>query len=228
MFSSPPPPPPRENFIHSILSYDSNIMLAAIISLFFVILFVLLLHIYAKWFLVQARHRSGNSISVSHVTTTPASMGLSRSAISSIPLSNEQQEKGLECIICLSLFEDEQVCRKLPKCSHAFHVDCIDMWLYSHSTCPICRAPVLNDLNNKTTLESSNQELMTSSLADQEESISTLEIIVDVPINDRSENENSLNVDDPLSVTSLAGSLRRMLSRNTSERRKAPPSANVN
>jgi hypothetical protein len=27
----------------------------------------------------------------------------------------------------------------LPQCSHAFHPDCIDTWLFSHTTCPICR-----------------------------------------------------------------------------------------
>ncbi|XP_059298433.1 RING-H2 finger protein ATL63-like [Lycium ferocissimum] len=151
-----------KNIIHNILSYNNNIMLAAIISLLLVILFILLLHIYAKWFLVEARNRSiRNSLSSafhnshSFVVDTNFSSspikGLERSTISTIPLfvykdENEKQEEyGLECIICLSLFEDEDVCRKLPKCNHAFHVECIDMWLYSHSTCPICRAPVLID-----------------------------------------------------------------------------------
>jgi hypothetical protein len=32
--------------------------------------------------------------------------------------------------------------RLLPKCNHSFHINCIDMWFHSHSTCPICRSPV--------------------------------------------------------------------------------------
>ncbi|KAF7088785.1 hypothetical protein CFC21_091854 [Triticum aestivum] len=46
----------------------------------------------------------------------------------------------LECAVCLSEFDDDDTLRLLPKCSHAFHVDCIDAWLASHVTCPVCRA----------------------------------------------------------------------------------------
>ncbi|KAK9061192.1 hypothetical protein SSX86_018372 [Deinandra increscens subsp. villosa] len=43
------------------------------------------------------------------------------------------------CSICLCEFEEDEELRTLPECLHSFHVPCIDMWLYSHSTCPICR-----------------------------------------------------------------------------------------
>ncbi|CAL1406174.1 unnamed protein product [Linum trigynum] len=46
-----------------------------------------------------------------------------------------------QCVICLSSFGDGEVGRCLTGCGHGFHVDCIDMWLLSHSNCPICRAP---------------------------------------------------------------------------------------
>uniref|UniRef100_J3LBC5 RING-type E3 ubiquitin transferase n=1 Tax=Oryza brachyantha TaxID=4533 RepID=J3LBC5_ORYBR len=35
-----------------------------------------------------------------------------------------------------------ELVRQLPACGHLFHVDCIDMWLHSHSTCPLCRCNV--------------------------------------------------------------------------------------
>lgn len=47
-----------------------------------------------------------------------------------------------ECAVCLSAFEDGEEVKKLPRCKHMFHASCIDMWLYSHSDCPLCRAPV--------------------------------------------------------------------------------------
>jgi len=51
----------------------------------------------------------------------------------------------LECAVCLSEFDDDDTLRLLTKCSHAFHADCIDAWLSSHVTCPVCRANLLAD-----------------------------------------------------------------------------------
>ncbi|WCJ39453.1 RING/U-box superfamily protein [Euphorbia peplus] len=53
-----------------------------------------------------------------------------------------QTAHGTECVVCLSVFEDEEYVRQLPICRHSFHALCIDKWLYSHSDCPICRRPI--------------------------------------------------------------------------------------
>uniref|UniRef100_A0A803KPC1 RING-type E3 ubiquitin transferase n=1 Tax=Chenopodium quinoa TaxID=63459 RepID=A0A803KPC1_CHEQI len=45
-----------------------------------------------------------------------------------------------ECVVCLEVFEENEMLRLLPKCGHVFQVDCIDTWLRSHGTCPFCRA----------------------------------------------------------------------------------------
>ncbi|KAJ9167495.1 hypothetical protein P3X46_022143 [Hevea brasiliensis] len=233
---------PLSHFINSISSYDSNIMLAAVISLLVVILFVLLLHIYAKWFLEQARHRRrSSSVSVSHVLrpsrfhhfhaftldafpSSPSTEGLAPSIISSIPLfvyKAEEHEQDLECIICLSLFEENEIGRSLKKCGHDFHVECIDMWLLSHSNCPICRAPaVVGD----TACDAKSMESAEAGL-NNNNGESRVEIVIDVS---NSENENGnennnvvVNYDTPSSSSSssLGCSLKRMLSRNRSERK---------
>ncbi|XP_076941442.1 E3 ubiquitin-protein ligase ATL15-like [Bidens hawaiensis] len=49
----------------------------------------------------------------------------------------------LECAVCLNEFQDHETLRLLPKCSHVFHLDCIDTWLASHVTCPVCRADLV-------------------------------------------------------------------------------------
>ncbi|KAF4366755.1 hypothetical protein F8388_020117 [Cannabis sativa] len=45
----------------------------------------------------------------------------------------------LECAVCLSEFDDSETLRLLPKCDHVFHPECIEAWLSSHVTCPVCR-----------------------------------------------------------------------------------------
>ncbi|XP_075652923.1 uncharacterized protein LOC142623401 [Castanea sativa] len=76
-------------------------------------------------------------------------VGLQQSIIDSITLCKYRKDEGLidgtECSVCLSEFEEDESLRLLPKCSHAFHVPCIDTWLRSHKNCPLCRAPIVSD-----------------------------------------------------------------------------------
>jgi len=61
---------------------------------------------------------------------------------SSLPPPQQQQ---LECAVCLEEFKENETGRTLPKCGHSFHVECIDMWFHSHSSCPLCRASAQPD-----------------------------------------------------------------------------------
>ncbi|KAK4767269.1 hypothetical protein SAY86_015019 [Trapa natans] len=47
-----------------------------------------------------------------------------------------------ECPVCLSAFGEGEEVKQLIVCGHYFHEPCIDTWLRSHASCPICRAPV--------------------------------------------------------------------------------------
>ncbi|PKU70453.1 E3 ubiquitin-protein ligase ATL31-like [Dendrobium catenatum] len=59
----------------------------------------------------------------------------------------------LECAICLNEFEDEDTIRLLPKCDHVFHQECIDAWLASHVTCPVCRTDYTAVSTDETSIE---------------------------------------------------------------------------
>ncbi|CAN4126023.1 unnamed protein product [Withania somnifera] len=50
------------------------------------------------------------------------------------------------CAICLDNISGRDKFWKLPKCDHVFHLDCVDAWLESHWTCPICRRQVTDQL----------------------------------------------------------------------------------
>lgn len=46
---------------------------------------------------------------------------------------------GTVCLICLSEYASKETVRFIPECNHCFHVECIDVWLKIHGSCPICR-----------------------------------------------------------------------------------------
>lgn len=49
---------------------------------------------------------------------------------------------GAQCSVCLGTVQVGDMVRMLPLCKHLYHVECIDLWLASHDTCPLCRAEV--------------------------------------------------------------------------------------
>ncbi|XP_057806275.1 RING-H2 finger protein ATL47-like [Salvia miltiorrhiza] len=70
--------------------------------------------------------------------------GLDQSLIDALPLFYYKDIIGLkepfDCAVCLSEFSFLDKLKVLPVCSHAFHIHCIEAWLLSNSTCPLCRS----------------------------------------------------------------------------------------
>ncbi|XP_041006572.1 E3 ubiquitin-protein ligase ATL42-like [Juglans microcarpa x Juglans regia] len=101
-----------------------------------------LLLLYAKFY-----HRRGfvhgNTQNFGFLRSSSRFSGIDKTVIESLPFfrfsSLKGTKDGLECSVCLSKFEDAEILRLLPKCKHAFHIECIDNWLVKHSSCPLCR-----------------------------------------------------------------------------------------
>ncbi|EOA22358.1 hypothetical protein CARUB_v10002980mg [Capsella rubella] len=154
----PPPPPPRQRELSLLL--PTSICVAVSVLLF------LFLAIFLYLYITQQRRTSAATVTpgdttrwedeeeteegefsdLHHVWQIPT-VGLHRSEINSITVVGFKKGEGIidgtECSVCLNEFEEDESLRLLPKCSHAFHINCIDTWLLSHKTCPLCRASAL-------------------------------------------------------------------------------------
>ncbi|CAA6663138.1 unnamed protein product [Spirodela intermedia] len=62
----------------------------------------------------------------------PPTKGLKEKALRSIPGSPSTPPPPPP-------FADNDEIRVLPRCGHAFHVTCVDVWLRGHPSCPSCR-----------------------------------------------------------------------------------------
>ncbi|KVH92892.1 Zinc finger, RING/FYVE/PHD-type [Cynara cardunculus var. scolymus] len=116
-----------------VMDLTRNIMLVSIAALFILTLFFLFLHLYSKWYSYRLRQTA---------IPDPQQRPLDASFLKIIQFHPNDFQHGLECAICLSQLQQGDKARILPKCNHGFHMECIDMWFHSHSTCPICRDQV--------------------------------------------------------------------------------------
>lgn len=134
-YKLPPPSAPPLPPAPAALRPGITVIVGAIATIF-AITFMLLLYV---------QHCKTGSLADSGVALplARADSGVNRKVIQQLPLfrfaSLRGQKDGLECAVCLTRFEPEEVLRLLPKCKHAFHVECVDTWLDQHSTCPLCR-----------------------------------------------------------------------------------------
>ncbi|PWA50495.1 Zinc finger, RING/FYVE/PHD-type [Artemisia annua] len=93
------------------------------------------------WDLHHHRHRRRGS---TEIQMQGHDASIDNSVAGLIPAHKHKKVMGSDddepmCAVCLSEFEEGEELRTLPDCMHSFHVPCIDMWLYAHRSCPICR-----------------------------------------------------------------------------------------
>ncbi|KAK7841028.1 e3 ubiquitin-protein ligase atl41 [Quercus suber] len=124
------------------MSSDGTLVLVAVFSLIALVMLVTILQIHFRH---QERRRQASLHGrTTQVEPTPMK-ALDPLVVASLPKfmykPTDQLDHGevIECSVCLSTIVEEAMVKLLPNCKHMFHVECIDMWLNSNTTCPICR-----------------------------------------------------------------------------------------
>ncbi|XP_068634880.1 E3 ubiquitin-protein ligase Os04g0590900-like [Aristolochia californica] len=154
----PPPPPfgyPSDDSSEANFSPLVIAIIGILASAFLLVSYYTVVSKYCGNFESLRRRSQGNSNDDLDGTHTPSGQegwqvttaGLDEALIKSITVCKYKRGDGLfegtDCSVCLSEFQEDENLRLLPKCSHAFHVPCIDTWLKSHSNCPLCRANIV-------------------------------------------------------------------------------------
>ncbi|XP_021859620.2 putative RING-H2 finger protein ATL12 isoform X1 [Spinacia oleracea] len=131
----------------------------------------LILLVYAKFF--HRRPSAIHSVGLNNGNTQQGGgmfgnntrfSGIDKAVVDSLPFfrfaSLKGSKHGLQCAVCLAEFEDVEILRLLPKCKHGFHIECVDLWLEHHSTCPLCRQKVsVEDLTNNNSSRSMSMSM---------------------------------------------------------------------
>jgi len=60
-------------------------------------------------------------------------------------LKLDEDPSKFTCAVCIEDIEIGEWYKKLPQCQHCFHATCIDQWLSTRATCPVCRQRVMVD-----------------------------------------------------------------------------------
>ncbi|KAG8064641.1 hypothetical protein GUJ93_ZPchr0004g38413 [Zizania palustris] len=139
---------------------DGDVVLSGVVLVFVILAFVFVVH----HFLAAVRGGRGQrdaaaADAVGRSTSNGGDVGVGAASacgkgvdpvvLRALPVTvysaKDFAEKALECAVCLAGLADGEAARFLPKCGHGFHAECVDQWLLSHSTCPLCRVGVVGD-----------------------------------------------------------------------------------
>jgi hypothetical protein len=57
------------------------------------------------------------------------------------PVKSFQDEKNMDCPVCMEEFKKGELIQPFRVCNHEFHVSCLFLWLHNQgkTTCPVCR-----------------------------------------------------------------------------------------
>ncbi|KAL9245145.1 hypothetical protein vseg_018828 [Gypsophila vaccaria] len=126
--------------------YESIIFSGPII--FALIILFLLYFIYLRQHSVDwssLRMRQSNAAAVS--TDLVSEVGLKKEFRELLPVIVYKESFSVndtQCSVCLGDYQAEEKLQQIPGCGHTFHLNCIDHWLATHTTCPLCRLSLIS------------------------------------------------------------------------------------
>lgn len=154
IFPSSPPPILESSNIENKISPTILLMIVIIAVIFFI---SGVLHLLVRYLLRPSTREPENFDNVTSLQGQLQQLfhlhdsGVDQSFIDTLPIFLYKAIIGVkdpfDCAVCLCEFEGDDQLRLLPKCSHAFHIDCIDTWLLSNSTCPLCRSSLVQEFS---------------------------------------------------------------------------------
>lgn len=141
-------------------SFSGRVLLTAVVILAMLTVVFVLIRLLLYQFVARGRGSLALGVrrSFGSFGRRSARHGLDASALAALPVttyrvrraddgggdgtSSASGSAAADCAVCLSELADGEKVRALPSCGHVFHVDCVDAWLRSRTTCPVCRAEV--------------------------------------------------------------------------------------
>nr|GMC62113.1 RING-H2 finger protein ATL46-like [Ipomoea batatas] len=165
IFKYPPPPSPywaSGNIQRQINPPPSGNKITPAVLFIIVIVAVLffvsgLLHLLVRFLVKNPSAGSGRNAEVPSADALQRQLqqlfhlhdsGVDQAFIDALPVFIYREIVGpkepFDCAVCLSEFLEKDKLRLLPICGHAFHINCIDTWLLTNSTCPLCRGTLFN------------------------------------------------------------------------------------
>lgn len=83
---------------------------------------------------------------VDHNNFTRCELGLKKEHREMLPIIVFKESFSVndtQCPVCLADYQADDRLQQIPACGHTFHMCCIDLWLTSHPTCPLCRLSLI-------------------------------------------------------------------------------------
>ncbi|QCD85582.1 RING-H2 finger protein ATL7-like [Vigna unguiculata] len=117
-----------------------------------------------------------------HNAISTVELGLNKELREMLPIIVYKESfsvKDTQCSVCLLDYQSEDRLQQIPACGHTFHMSCIDLWLATHTTCPLCRFSLLTIAKSSTqtsdmqTQSQNNEEAQAVELSESRSTVHT-------------------------------------------------------